>query len=103
MTEITMSKSLAGLRPEDFEAVRGDSFALAVDNREVALKLVTVERLGHALREGGAFSLHFHGPLGATLPQAIYPLRHAKLGTVDVFVVPLGPKDGVNRYEAVFT
>jgi hypothetical protein len=98
-----MSKPLADLRPEDFEAVSGDSFALTAADREVALKLVTVERLGHALREGGAFSLHFHAPLGAALPQATYPLRHAGLGTLELFIVPLGPKDGVNRYQVIFT
>jgi hypothetical protein len=98
-----MSKSLSSLIPSDFEARVGETFTFAAAGNELALKLIEVRRLGHALRAGGAFALQFHTPAGPVLAQATYPLRHPALGTLELFIVPLGPKDGVNRYEAVFT
>jgi hypothetical protein len=48
------------------------------------------------------FSIIFRGPSGQSLPQRIYRLEHAQLGTLDLFLVPIGP-DGVGMcYEAVF-
>lgn len=93
----------AKLTPADFEGRVEDEFRISTPEGEVALKLTGVLRLGQALREGGAFSLTFLSPPGPFLPQAIYPLHNAALGTVELFLVPLGPKDGGNRYEAVFT
>ena len=37
------------------------------------------------------------------MQQAIYPITHPSLGTLELFIVPLGPKDGGNRYEIIFT
>ena len=48
------------------------------------------------------FSLVFLGPLRPVLPQRTWALAHPALGTLGVFLVPLGPKDGTMRYEAVF-
>jgi hypothetical protein len=48
------------------------------------------------------FSLLFRGPAESVLPQATYPLQHAQLGTLAIFLVPISRgADGV-RYEAVF-
>ena len=98
-----MSNSIAALTVENFEPHRGETFRLTAADREVELTLAEVQRLGHALRAGGAFSLQFHSAAGPMLPQAIYPLHHKALGALELFIVPIGPKDGVNRYEAVFT
>lgn len=98
-----MSNALATLTVEDFERHSGESFTLTAADRAIALKLASVERLGQALREGGAFSLQFHAPAGPILRQAIYPLHHPALGTLELFIVPIKPENGVNRYEAVFT
>ena len=98
-----MSKAVAALTAADFEPIKGGDFILAAPNGELALKLAEVRRLGTALREGGAFSLLFVTPPGPILPQAIYPISHPALGTLELFIVPLGPKDGSNRYEVIFT
>lgn len=37
------------------------------------------------------------------LVQAIYQVEHAEMGTLDLFLVPLGPDKEGMRYEAVFT
>jgi hypothetical protein len=47
--------------------------------------------------------LTFLSPPGPFLPQAIYPLLHPAFEALELFLVPLGPKDGGNSYEAVFT
>jgi len=98
-----MSKAVAVLTAADFEPIKGGDFILAAAGGELALKLAEVRRLGTALREGGAFSLLFVTPPGPFLPQAIYPISHPALGTLELFIVPLGPKDGGNRYEVIFT
>lgn len=98
-----MPKDVAALTVADFEPLNGGDFTLAAASGEFVLKLADVRHLGTALRAGGAFSLMFTTPPGPFLPQAIYPITHPELGTVELFVVPLGPKDGANRYEVIFT
>lgn len=98
-----MQADIAQLSAADFEARTEDVFRIPTAAGELELKLVEVRALGKALRQGGAFSLTFRSPPGPFLPQAIYPLQHPVLGTLDLFLVPLGPKDAGNSYEAVFT
>lgn len=48
------------------------------------------------------FSVFFRGPLDYLLPQSIYQMEHEKMGTMDIFIVPVSKgTDGVH-YEAVF-
>ncbi len=98
-----MPVELARVTAEDFAPRIDDDFLVPMSAGEVLLRLVEVRRLGKAIREGGAFSLTFLSPPGPFLPQAVYPLQHPALGPLDLFLVPLGPKDGGNSYEAVFT
>jgi hypothetical protein len=96
-----MSQSLAALTPGDFEPHSGEVFRLSAGGLE--LKLFEVKRIGQAAREGGAFSLLFVSPAGPFLPQAIYGIAHPVMGTLELFLVPLGPTHGGNGYEAIFT
>jgi hypothetical protein len=48
------------------------------------------------------FSLLFRGPLTAQCKQGIHSLRHEKLGSLDLFLVPIGPDAHGMRYQAVF-
>jgi hypothetical protein len=50
------------------------------------------------------FSLIFRGPRERLLGQRIYPIEHPQLGTLEIFLVPLGPlgdPDGLH-YQAIF-
>jgi hypothetical protein len=94
---------LSSLTPADFEPHVGEQFTIEGDGKRLDLKLAEVEHLGTAHREGGAFSLLFLSSPGAFLPQGIYPLQHPALGTLDLFIVPLGPKGGANSYQVIFT
>ena len=69
----------------------------------VPLNLAKVDSYGQAIREGGAFSLLFVSPVGPWQPQAVYPVKHPDLGTLEIFLVPAGPVSGGNGYHATFT
>ena len=49
------------------------------------------------------FSLYFTGPESPWLPQGTYTLRHAVLGENEIFLVPLGPHDGLMQYQSAFS
>ena len=49
-----------------------------------------------------SFSLLFHGPREALLPQAIYHFENETLGALEFVIVPLGPDQDHQRYEAIF-
>jgi hypothetical protein len=100
---MTMPPDLATLTAADFEPRVDDTFRLPIALEELAFKLVQVRKLGQATRQGGAFSLLFTTPPGPFLRQGIYPLDNPALGRLNLFIVPLGPKDGANSYEVVFT
>jgi hypothetical protein len=94
---------LKDLFVSDFEPLIESDFRLWAANEELTLRLAEVRRLGQALREEGAFSLLFVSPPGPFLQQGMYPLTHADLGTLDIFIVPIGALASGNGYEAVFT
>jgi hypothetical protein len=48
------------------------------------------------------FSVYFRGPRQPVLPQAIYRVENDRMGTMDIFLVPIGPDGQGMGYEAVF-
>jgi hypothetical protein len=99
----------------DLAALTHDRFAACVDqpfhvdpgHRE-PMELALVE----VVTRGGfdpqkdrrqPFSVVFRGPNEPVLPQRIYTLQNETLGSLDLFLVPIGPDDEGMRYEAVFT
>lgn len=67
----------------------------------IALELFEVAEKNHSKRVE-QFSLFFRGPLTPWCPQGIYKVTHEKLGTFEVFFVPLGPESGGMTYQVVF-
>jgi hypothetical protein len=49
------------------------------------------------------FSILFRGPLTPVWQQRIYRVEHDGMGSFELFIVPVGPKNGGMEYEAVFT
>ena len=49
------------------------------------------------------FSIVFRGPRDVLLPQRIYRMEHDRIGSFDLFIVPIGPDEKGLRYEAIFT
>jgi hypothetical protein len=65
------------------------------------LELVAVNEANYSPRLKN-FSLLFRGPLAPVLPQCIYHLNHDTLGSMEIFLVPVGPDSEGMQYEAVF-
>ena len=98
---------LDSVTTDTFETHKGSTFRMHIDEDQVLdLELVEVTSRGEAgspdAGRGQAFALIFRGPREAALPQRIYRLEHEKLGTLEIFLVPIGPDDTGMRFEAVF-
>lgn len=48
------------------------------------------------------FTLEFRGPADPILAQHIYRLEHPALGSLEIFIVPIGSDEAGTSYEAVF-
>jgi hypothetical protein len=91
---------------DNFSDLTGTTFEVLSDEFEgFSLEL----RVARALRGDSdarePFSLIFVGPLEPVLQQSIRRLRHAELGELELFLVPVGPDQentGI-QYEAVFS
>jgi hypothetical protein len=101
--EMTATPDLATIRIDDFAPHSDAVFAMQTPGGEVPLKLVKVAPAGASGRAGGAFALTFVAPQGPWLPQGTYPVKHPVLGTMEIFLVPVGPVSGGNGYHATFT
>jgi len=85
-----------------FEPLVRSSFAVSdVDGSGVAMELVEVAG-GSKDPRFEHFALLFRGPTEPLLPQKIYTLTHPKIGTFQLFLVPVGRHARGTSYEAVF-
>ncbi len=95
------------LRSDDFQPLCGQTFFVQLDGvAPIGLELVSVSDLGAARQPDTRrpFSLRFLGPASNQyLLQGTYRLEHAQMGALDLFIVPLGPRNGRMQYEAIFT
>ena len=71
------------------------------DGRTAELRLVSATDVGSSPRQT-QFSLIFQGPTDAPLFQSIFRLDHETLGTLDLFLVPIGRNETGVQYEAIF-
>jgi hypothetical protein len=94
---------LAALRIDDFTPHLDAVFDMQTAGGVVPLKLAQVDPAGDSGRAGGAFSLIFVAPKGVRQPQAVYPVTHPSLGAMEIFLVPVGPRQDGNGYQAIFT
>jgi hypothetical protein len=95
----------AVLVPDDFRALTEPlEVELDVGGARVTVRLAvdSVDALpAHRLR-AEPFSLLLRGPRDPSLPQATYTLRHPRLGTIQLFLVPLERGAQDTRYEVLF-
>jgi hypothetical protein len=72
------------------------------------LVLISATEVGNSYGRGAGtaertpFSILFRGPMNPILPQQIYRMEHEQMGTFELFLVPMGPKQGGMEYEAIF-
>ena len=91
---------------ESFQPHLNQKFTIhAQPGVEIESVLKACEGLGTGPERGRArqFRLLFLGPLQPIFPQRIYRVENREFGSVEMFLVPIGPQDGGMRYEAVFT
>ena len=92
----------------DFAQCLGQPFRMECGAQAVEAELAAVTGLGFKSpddeRQGKreSFTLLFHAPKQGRYPQRIYRLSHSRLGTLEIFLVPLGPDEKGMRLEAIF-
>jgi len=92
------------LTAADFAPHRGQRFRVATEAEpafEVELLDVAESDAPGPTRE--QFSLVFRGGPSPPLAQRIYRVEHDELGALEIFLVPIGPDEVGQRYEAIFT
>jgi len=67
----------------------------------IELELISVSELLTSPRQE-RFSIFFRGPQGISLPQAIYEFQHERMGSFELFIVPVNQDGAGIYYEAVF-
>jgi hypothetical protein len=90
----------------DFAGCLNERFRLASGGATIELELVAASPVGDRAAADGRrepFALLFRGPSDPVLPQRIYRLECASLGSLDIFLVPIGADAAGIRYEAVFS
>ena len=98
----------APLTEQEFSEHVNTKFRLNLETPEpVELELVEVKTYVNKDKPGERggmerFSVFFRGPLNAFLRQATYSLSHEKMGSFDIFLVPLAREEKGFSYEAVF-
>jgi hypothetical protein len=100
-----MKNSLETLTVDVFQSRVGDRFRIrAQPGGELDAELIEARALGNAARGRRApFTLSFRTPRATALPQRIYEVAHAEMGSYDIFLVPVGPDAEGMVYEAIFT
>jgi hypothetical protein len=118
MILVTNERSLESLTAADFRGNQGTRFRLSSGSAEVGAPASFEAELTDVTEYPATavgtfrtpFSVLFHGPLEPVMPQGIYRVEHEHFGTLDLFLVPVGPNASgesgeaptAMRYEAVF-
>jgi len=100
-----MPLDLATVTQEMFDAHRGETFVMrASADAAVDVELLETEPLSTpagAVRT--SFLVRFRAADKRVLPQRIYALEHPVMGTMEIFLVPVGADAVGMRYDAVFS
>jgi hypothetical protein len=91
---------------EDFHARLSDVFLVELaDSSPYPLTLIEASALPPTGARSGRshpFQIKFRGPGPGYLPQQTHALQNETLGLLEIFLVPLGQRDGEFLYQAVF-
>jgi hypothetical protein len=97
--------ALDTLTAEDFEARVSQPFRLqrpGAPALDLVLRAVHTHTYAPPTTRRRGFSIVLKSAVSGHLPQAIYTLTHDEMGTMDLFLVPIGVQEGGMCYEAVF-
>ena len=94
--------TFAGRAGETFHAATGPETSVALELIRATPLAPIQARSGSIAGREDPFVLVFRGPSTPPLPQQIYAFEHDELGTLEIFIVPIGPEGGGLAYEAIF-
>lgn len=91
----------------DFTPLLNQEFHIPLQDETLRFVLMEAADLGYGTDSDNtrrAFSLLFrHERTDAYLPQGTYTVQNANTGDLDIFLVPLGPREDGMYYESIFT
>ena len=95
---------LATARCSQFAACVGQTFELPATTGSITLTLAAARPLGtaHPGATHTPFALTFHSTPALRLPQGIYRLENAALGTMEIFLVQIAADATASHFEAIF-
>ena len=95
---------LSMLTRESFSPYLNQKFQIEADGAAVEAELLEIKESGTAAAgRRQPFSLTFRAAGNTVFPQRIYTVRHNDLGSLDIFLVPVGVDPAGVLYQAVFT
>ena len=101
--EGVVTVALATPTHQDFIPHLHQTFRLQAGSEGHDIELIQVKALRYAMPGGRPpFSILFRGAREVMFPQMIYRIEHARMGALDLFIVPIGPDEQGMIYEAVF-
>lgn len=93
---------LENFKLDSFSEHLNTKFRFHTDAGEsVELELVEATDRGSNPRQE-RFAVLFRGPVDVVLEQGMYKTEHDKLGSFDLFIVPVGASERGREYEATF-
>ena len=90
---------------ESFEPYLNRVFRINHGSGTLEVRLTECQRHPGAAAKSGPrepFSLIFLGPRQPILPQRMYAFDFGELGSLEIFIVPIGSDNLGTKYEAVF-
>ena len=100
------------LKSADFSPYLGQTFKIHYQSAKIldaqlVLQVALIEVTEVSEKWAGPakrrpFSILFRGPKDTDLQQGTYKLEHDKMGTLELFLVPIMPDENGNLFEAVF-
>lgn len=104
VTQATTAMTELALRRSTFLPLVGQHFRIVHERGSLTVVLRQVSDLKPTARPGDEeqFSLVFvDAGRGPALPQGTYAIRHARQGRAFLFVVPVGPRQAAQPYQAI--
>ena len=93
---------LLALRLEHFTPLVGSEVLMDLGTGWVAARVIAAERIGgHAVREGGGFSVTLKAPVSGYPAQGTFPVMLPGLDEVGLFMSPRRLEDGHAIYEFI--
>jgi len=107
MREVSLDELSAGhfadLLRTNFHVLVGPGLVLNLELTAVTGLRPAGQRSGASGGQGfESFSLLFDGPADRPLGQQTYRFSHERLGSFDLFIVPVSTERNARQYEAVF-